>query len=927
MGSEPAPKRSGPAALSSESTDSPRSDVTDPIKTEQELRETEKRLGAILAHSSNPTFLKDLKGRYVYVNQEFERALHVGAEQIQGKSDDEIFPQEQAVAFQTNDRQVLQAALPMEFEEVALHVDGPHTSIVRKFPLLDERGNVYAIGGIATDITDRKRAQEALQQSEERFRLLVEGVQDYALFALDTNGTVATWNIGAERMTGYTNQEILGHHFSQFYEPRDLELGKPQLGLKEAAATGRFEDEGWRLRKDGSRFWGNVIITALRDDSGKPQGFVKVTRDMSERKHAEEALRASKERFQRYFELGLIGMTMTSPTKGILEVNDELCRILGYERGELMQKTWADMTYPGDLAADVAQFNRVLAGEMDSYTLDKRWIRKDGRVIDSTMSANCVRRADGSVDYLVGLVQDITERKHIEQELKHERDQLRLVLDLNKRFASTLDLAQLFRALSVGLRTIMRTDAAVLWLPELEKGAVRVHTVDFPHGKGFLNAGLVYPLEGSLPGHVFRTSKPFLFNGVPAWVNPKMRDMLVNEGLRSGCALPLIRGGAVIGILSLACFRENAFTDHDVELLGQVGDHVAIAVENALRHRMLTESTQALEKERLYLEEEIRREHDFGEIVGKSPALKNTLKQVRKVAATDSTVLILGETGTGKELIARAIHNLSPRRDRTFVSVNCASIPAGLLESELFGHEKGAYTGATSREIGRFELADKGTLFLDEVGDIPLELQSKLLRVLQEREFERLGSTRAIRTDFRLVAATHRALAQMVERGAFRSDLYYRLNIFPIDIPPLRARREDIPLLVWHFARKYAQRMNKKMESIRAEDMEALTHYSWPGNVRELQNIVERSVILTEDGVLHLPSLAETKRAGETVPTTARTLEEAEREHILNVLRETDWVIGGPDGAAAHLAVRRTTLLYKMQRLGIFRPRDAQRES
>jgi formate hydrogenlyase transcriptional activator len=427
-------------------------------------------------------------------------------------------------------------------------------------------------------------------------------------------------------------------------------------------------------------------------------------------------------------------------------------------------------------------------------------------------------------------------------------------------------------------------------------------------------------MNGSIPCRVFQTSKPYLFGYLPPWLNPELHDVLVSEGLKSGCALPLSHDDAVIGILNLACFRENAFTERDVELLGLIADQVAIAVENALRHRKIAESTQRLEEERLYLEEEIRREHDFGEIVGKGPALKNALKQVRKVAATDSTVLILGETGTGKELIARAIHNLSSRRGRTFVSVNCASIPAGLLESELFGHEKGAFTGAVTREIGRVELANKGTLFLDEVGDIPLELQSKLLRVLQEREFERLGSTRAIHADFHLVAATHRDLDEMVKAGAFRSDLYYRLNIFPIAIPALRERREDIPLLVWHFVKKYAQRMTKKIEKIRAEDMEALIHYSWPGNVRELQNIIERSVILTDGLILHQPLLAEPKSVRTNFATAAQTLAEAEREHILNTLRETDWVIGGAAGAAARLSVRRTTLLYKMRRLGIFRP-------
>jgi formate hydrogenlyase transcriptional activator len=307
------------------------------------------------------------------------------------------------------------------------------------------------------------------------------------------------------------------------------------------------------------------------------------------------------------------------------------------------------------------------------------------------------------------------------------------------------------------------------------------------------------------------------------------------------------------------------------------------------------------------------------DIIGRSRTLERVLRQVETVAATDSTVLILGETGTGKELIARAIHNLSSRRHRSLVRADCASIPAGLLESELFGHERGAFTGAIARNIGRFELADGGTLFLDEAGDIPLELQSKLLRVLQEQELERLGSTRTLRVDFRLVAATNRKLAQMVEQGQFRRDLYYRLNVFPIEIPALRDRPEDIPVLVWHFARKYAQRMNKQIEKIRTEDMEVLTQYHWPGNVRELQNLMERSVILSSGPVLHLP-LSHLSRIPWNDTPKIRTLAEAERQHILHALQDSDWVIGGPDGASVQLGVKRTTLLDKMRRLGISRP-------
>jgi formate hydrogenlyase transcriptional activator len=310
------------------------------------------------------------------------------------------------------------------------------------------------------------------------------------------------------------------------------------------------------------------------------------------------------------------------------------------------------------------------------------------------------------------------------------------------------------------------------------------------------------------------------------------------------------------------------------------------------------------------------------EIIGHSWNLQRALSRMETVAATGSTVLILGETGTGKELVAREIHNLSSRRERSLVRADCVSIPAGLLESELFGHEKGAFTGAIARNIGRFELADRGTLFLDEVGDIPLELQSKLLRVLQEQEFERLGSTRTMRVDFRLVAATHRNLSEMVKRGRFRSDLYYRLNVFPIEVPPLRERTGDIPLLVTHFAKSCAYRMNKSIETIRAEDMEAFVNYSWPGNVRELQNIAERCVILSPGPVLDIAPFAELLRTVKPTVPKVKTLAEAERDYILDTLRDTEWVVGGPDGASARLGVKRTTLLYKMRRHGIFRPQN-----
>jgi formate hydrogenlyase transcriptional activator len=396
-----------------------------------------------------------------------------------------------------------------------------------------------------------------------------------------------------------------------------------------------------------------------------------------------------------------------------------------------------------------------------------------------------------------------------------------------------------------------------------------------------------------------------------------------DDGLRSGCIIPLVVHDRVLGTLDIASRRENAFTDKDAELLTHVAAQIAIAVENALAYREIAALKNKLASEKVYLEEEIKSEYDFEEIIGRSATLKHTLKQVETVAPTDSVVLIHGETGTGKELIARAIHNLSPRRERTMVKLNCAAIPTGLIESELFGHERGAFTGAISQRVGRFELAHRGTLLLDEIGEIPLELQPKLLRVLQEQEFERLGSSRTIKTDVRLIAATNCDLRQMVTEKKFRSDLYYRLNIFPIVVPPLRERAEDIPLLVSYFTQKHARRMNKRIETIPAGAMQALCRYAWPGNVRELENLLERAVILSPGPELRV-AMPEVSANTSAFPAEAHgreiRLEDAERTHILHVLRETNWILGGPRGAASKLGLNRSTLRSKMKKLGIDRP-------
>jgi len=447
-----------------------------------------------------------------------------------------------------------------------------------------------------------------------------------------------------------------------------------------------------------------------------------------------------------------------------------------------------------------------------------------------------------------------------------------------------------------------------------------------------LAPGLVIPFDATATGTVFRTGRPllltretFTFERYPS----EITRLLIDQGIASLCIVPLRAHNRVLGTLTAASLGAEHFSPADLDLFVQVAHQIAIAMDNALAYKQISELKDRLRQEKLYLEGEMRTEHNFEEIVGQSAPLRRVLRQVETVAPTQATVLILGETGTGKELIARAIHSLSDRRDRTFVRLNCAAIPTGLLESELFGHERGAFTGAVMTKVGRLELAHGGTLFLDEVGEIPLEVQPKLLRALQEKEFERLGSARTIRADVRLIAATNRDLEQMVAEHQFRSDLFYRLNVFPIQIPPLRDRPDDIALLVRHFVARFARQMKKTIDRIRPEDMETLTTWHWPGNIRELENFIERAVILTSGPVLDVlasplrptppPAGAHAGIPGVSPTGASQRLQDAEREHILRVLREVHGVVGGPDGAAQRLGLKRTTLQARMKKLGITR--------
>ena len=633
------------------------------------------------------------------------------------------------------------------------------------------------------DVTEQRLAMDAMRRADLQLRSIVESVSDYAIYLLDKDGHIMTWNPGAERIKGYTSEEIVGLHFSRFFIEDDLQRDKPAELLRLAAKRGRVEQEAWRVRKDGSRFWADIVLTAIRDVSGELIGYAKVTRDFTDRKRAEEAV----------------------------------------------------------------------------------------------------------------------------------------MLQLSGALLANLDVSKLLEAISASVREVIPHDAATLGLFEAESGALVVQFLgaDDPESR---RGDVRLPLEGSPAGLAFRKGEPVVLERLAdsPFAKEALRH-LTGLGMKSGCWVPLVHRGEAIGTLMVASRMEGAFGQGEAEMLTEIAGHVAMAVSNALAFRQIAELRDKLTQEKQYLEEEINLENRFEDIVGESAGLRQVLKEIETVAPTDATVLIQGETGTGKELLARAIHRLSRRSERTFIKLNCAAIPAGLLESELFGHEKGAFTGAITRKMGRLELAHEGTLFLDEVGELPLDLQPKLLRALQEREIERLGGTRPIAVNVRLIAATNRDLAQMVAAKEFRSDLFYRLKVFPIFAPPLRERMTDIPILVRHFVATHSRRMGKTIETIPDETMRVLTRWSWPGNIRELENLLERAVILTRGPVLYVP-LAELQVADEeAAELESGTLHEAEREHILRVLREAKGQIGGEDGAAARLGLKRTTLNSKIKKLGIER--------
>lgn len=714
-----------------------------------------------------------------------------------------------------------------------------------------------------------KERKEALSLIEQRFRSLVEAVRDYAIYLLDPQGNVFTWNMGAERIKGYTQEEIVGKHFSCFYTPEDQASGKPAAALEIAASEGRYEEEGWRVRKDGSRFWASVVITPIRDQSGTLTWFAKITRDLTERKKAERKLER---------QAALLDLAHDS-----IIIRDLESRITFWNRGAEEKYGWTRQEALGNVTHSFlqTQFPQPFAEVERALHEHHFW---EGDLVHTTKAGEKITvasrqvvqcDAQGHPAAIFEINNDITERKKAQEGVQHSEARFHAL------FESSPD------AIVVSDRQgrIIEINARVAGIFGYQRGELIGESIEI------------------LVPERFRHSHPDLRTEYSK--SPRVRPM-----------------GAGLGLFGRR--KDGREFPADI-MLGPVetaeGQMVLTVVRDLTEKREAEEALRKSELQKRYLEEELNTDAKFDEIIGESVGLKRVLKHVETVSTTDVTVLILGETGTGKEVIARAIHELSPRNEHVMVKLNCAAIPSGLLESELFGHEKGAFTGALDRKIGRLELAHEGTLFLDEIGDLPLELQPKILRALQEKEFERLGSTKPIPVNVRLVAATNRDLAKMVANGQFRADLYYRLRVFPILLPPLRERREDIPLLVRYFVDRHARKLYKKIESIPEDVMRVLTRWDWPGNIRELENFIERAVILTKGPALR-PPLSELESAempAEEAPPQNLSLEASERQHILRILRETKGKIGGANGAAARLGLVRTTLNSKMKKLGIER--------
>ncbi len=636
-------------------------------------------------------------------------------------------------------------------------------------------------------------------------------------------------------------------------------------------------------------------------------------------------------RWRSVFDNSAIGVALADTYGRVLATNAALQRMLGYSDDEFQGMSFLEITHEDYREYNWALFIELLEGKRDQFQIEKQYWRKDGSLVWVRNNVSIVQGTEYTPRFVLALSEDITERKRAEAALELSEERKCTVLDINNAIINNLTQEALFASVYEAIRGVIPYDRAAFLFYQPESSTLKLVSMMSKTESEFFQVGRDYELqESQISAWVLENQQVVTRGDLEEEPRTLGEQRLMAEGIQSYCVVPLVAMGKSIGTFTLWSETRDRYTQADEELLREIANQIAIAVANMKSYEEIKALKARLEKENVYLQEEIRTVHNFEEIVGSSPALLKLLRRVDQVAPTDSSVLIYGETGTGKELVARAIHDRSNRKDRPLVKVNCSAISAGLVESELFGHVKGAFTGAFERRIGRFELADGGTIFLDEVGELPLDTQVKLLRVLQEREFEPVGSNRSIRVDVRIICATNRNLEDSIKEGCFRSDLFYRLNVFPLEVPPLRERREDIPQLAMFFLSRYARNLGKKIEGISTATTEKLSNYSWPGNIRELQNLVERALILCPGPILELDDDLRTVSgtfvlsAAELTPPAAdqsqlRTLQEVERDHIQAVLQQTNGVIEGPGGAAKLLGMHPNTLRHRMEKLGIKR--------
>jgi formate hydrogenlyase transcriptional activator len=793
---------------------------------------------------------------------------------------------------------------------------------------------------LSEDAAKRMRTEEALRNIEERWRSVFENSAIGVALA-DLTGRLLAVNPTYQKMLGYTEEEFKTLSFLDFTHEDYVEACEALAAELVEGKREQFQIEKQYRRKDGRPIWVRDNISLVPGTETIPRFIMALSEDITERKQAEEALQKSEERVRLILDSSAEGIFGCDPQGTCLFCNRAAVRLLGYdEPAELLGQNMHALehhtrkdgaAFPIDECPIYIGFHENRGVHIDD---DIFW-RKDGTSFPVEYWSHPMIRAGKTVGAVITFL-DITERKKAEEALQQSEQRKRSLLEINNAIINNLTQDALFSSAYEAIRRVVSFDRAAFLIHQPETKSLKLLSMDSDAESEFFRLGKEYDLEETrISAWVLDRQKSVVRGDLEKEQQSAGDRRLVAEGIQSYCVVPLVAMGKSIGTFTVWSEAKNRYSEADAELLQEVANQVALAIANMKSYEEIAALKARLEKENVYLQEEIRTVHNFEEIVGDSPVLLELLRRVDQVAPTDSSVLIYGETGTGKELIARAIHDRSNRKNRPLVKVNCCAISAGLVESELFGHVKGAFTGAFERRVGRFELADGGTLFLDEVGELPLETQVKLLRVLQEHEFEPVGSNRSVHVDVRIIAATNRNLRESILAGSFRSDLFYRLNVFPLEVPPLRERGSDIPQLAMFFLSRYSRNLGKRTEGISTVATEWLKNYSWPGNVRELQNVIERALIIGHGPILELePDLlgvSPSEALRDTAPTMAegmpptgprselKTLDEVERDHISAVLQQTRGVIEGANGAAKTLGMHPNTLRHRMEKLGIKR--------